>query len=102
MNILATLRGRFLPVLAQLTDAPEPLLEMIRPAQDARFGDYQANFAMPLGKQLGKPPREIAAQIVDQLQLDDLCEPPEVAGPGLHQPATAHVLAGRPAGPGRR
>src|SRR5436190_5496823 len=56
---------------------------MIRPAQDAKFGDYQANFAMPLGKQLGKPPRDIAAQIISQVDLVDLCQPPEVAGPGF-------------------
>ncbi len=37
---------------------------MIRPAQDPRFGDYQANCAMPLGKQLGKSPREVADKIV--------------------------------------
>src|SRR5206468_623848 len=59
------------------------LLEMIRPAQDPKFGDYQANFAMPLGKQLGRPPREVAAQIVAQTKLDALCQPPEVAGPGF-------------------
>ena len=39
---------------------------MIRPAQDPKFGDYQANFAMSLGKQLGKPPRDVAAEIVRQ------------------------------------
>ena len=64
MNILATLRERFRPVLAPLTDSVDDLLEMIRPAQDARFGDYQANFAMPLGKQLGQAAAEIAEQIV--------------------------------------
>ena len=56
---------------------------MIRPAQDPRFGDYQANCAMSLGKQLGQPPREVAQQIVQRLQIDDLCLPPEVAGPGF-------------------
>ena len=39
-------------MLATFTDRPEPWLEMIRCAEDARFGDYQANFAMGLGKQL--------------------------------------------------
>ena len=56
---------------------------MIRPAQDSRFGDYQANCAMPLGKQLGRPPRDVAQQIVQALDVDDLCQPPEVAGPGF-------------------
>ena len=38
---------------------------------------------MPLGKRLGRPPRDIADRDRGRLQLDDLCEPPEVAGPGF-------------------
>src|SRR5262245_33582033 len=86
MNILATLQNRFRSALAaMIADATKlaDLLDMIRPAQDSKFGDYQANFAMPLGKQLGKPPREVAAQILSETQLDDLCQPPEIAGPGF-------------------
>jgi arginyl-tRNA synthetase len=56
---------------------------MIRATQDAKFGDYQANFAMPLGKQLGKAPRDVAAQVVEQTSLADLCHAPEIAGPGF-------------------
>ena len=65
MNILTELRERFRSALAPLVDDPAELLEMVRPAQDARFGDYQANCAMPLGKQLRQPPREVAARIVE-------------------------------------
>ena len=86
MNILVALKERFRPALSALiSDSAKvaELLQMIRPAQDAKFGDYQANFAMPLGKQLGKPPRDIAAQIISQVDLVDLCQPPEVAGPGF-------------------
>lgn len=83
MNILRELRSRFEPALAALTPNVRELLDMIRPAQDAKFGDYQANFAMSLGKQLGKPPREVAQQIASQTKLDDLCEQVEVAGPGF-------------------
>ncbi len=56
---------------------------MVRPSQDAKFGDYQANLAMPLGKKLGRPPRDVAAQLITQLRVSDLCEPPDVAGPGF-------------------
>jgi arginyl-tRNA synthetase len=38
---------------------------------------------MPLGKRLGKPPREVAAEIVQRLEIGDICEPPEIAGPGF-------------------
>ncbi len=83
MSLLSELQSRFRPVLADLTNQPDSWLEMIRRAQDARFGDYQANFAMGLGKQLNKPPRELATEIVSKLDIADLCEPPEVAGPGF-------------------
>ncbi len=85
MSILRTLKDRFRPVLAELVGEAdvEKVLDLIRPAQDARFGDYQANMAMPLGKQLGRPPREVAAHIAQRLQLDDLCEAPTIAGPGF-------------------
>jgi len=83
MNLLAELKSRFAQALADLVDDPAELLEMIRPAQDAKFGDYQANLAMPLGKRLGKPPREVAAMLVERLRVDDLCEPPQIAGPGF-------------------
>jgi len=74
------------PALAALIADPvkvTELLDMIRPAQDSKFGDCQANFAMPLGKQLGQPPRDVAAQLVAAAKLDDLCQQPEIAGPGF-------------------
>ncbi len=86
MNVLAELKSRFRPALASLvSDAAKvsELLELIRVAQDPKFGDYQANFAMPLGKVLGKSPRDVATQIVTAARLDDLVAPPEIAGPGF-------------------
>ncbi len=56
---------------------------IIKSAQDSRFGDYQANGVMALAKKLKKNPRELAQQIVAQLDVSDMCEPPEVAGPGF-------------------
>ena len=53
MNILRELRSRFLAALSGLAAEPAPLAAMVKPAQDARFGDYQANCAMPLSKQIG-------------------------------------------------
>lgn len=83
MNILAELRNRFREPLSKLVPDPKSALEMIRPAQDAKFGDYQANCAMSLGKQLGKSPREIAQQLVEAVDLSDLCDKVEIAGPGF-------------------
>ena len=56
---------------------------MVRPSADARFGDYQANGVMALAKRMGTQPRKLAEQAAGQLGLDDLCLPPEVAGPGF-------------------
>ncbi|MDX1944240.1 MAG: arginine--tRNA ligase, partial [Pirellulaceae bacterium] len=86
MNVLAVLKDRFRPALAALVAEPAKLaelLEMLRPAGDAKFGDYQANFAMPLGKQLSQSPRDVAARVVSATDLADLCQPPEIAGPGF-------------------
>ena len=52
-------------------------------AADTRFGDYQTNAAMILAKKLGMPPRELAAEIINQIDVDDISETPEIAGPGF-------------------
>ncbi len=86
MNILALLRERFGRGLTSLgIDAGElpGLVALVLPSQDAKFGDYQANCAMPLGKRLGKPPRQIAAQLIAALDVGEFCEPPQIAGPGF-------------------
>jgi arginyl-tRNA synthetase len=56
---------------------------VIRPAANARFGDFQANFAMALAKQLDRAPRDIARAVVDQLDLGGVCSNVELAGPGF-------------------
>ena len=83
MSILTILKERFRAALAGLVDDPTELLEQIRRSQDPKFGDYQANMAMSLGKQLCRPHREVAAEIIGRLDLADLCEKPEIAGPGF-------------------
>jgi len=90
MNVLSELRRRFLAALAEVTaevglSPPEiaELADQVRPSQDTKFGDYQANCAMPLGKRLGRPPRDVAMQLVAKLSLGELCLPAEIAGPGF-------------------
>jgi arginyl-tRNA synthetase len=53
---------------------------LIRPSS---YGDLQANVALPLAKKLGQAPRDIANEIVGQLDVDDVTEPPTVSGPGF-------------------
>ena len=59
---------------------------LVQPANNPKFGDYQANLAMPLSKRLGKDagnPREVAQQIMDALELDERFDVPTIAGPGF-------------------
>lgn len=56
---------------------------LVRAAQNPQFGDFQSNAAMGLAKRLGRNPREVAAAIVQHARLEDVCETPEIAGPGF-------------------
>jgi arginyl-tRNA synthetase len=53
---------------------------VLRPSDRA---DFQANGALPLGKQLGRPPREVAEQVAVAADLADVCSEVEVSGPGF-------------------
>ncbi len=76
----AELHARFAAALAAAFGdefaATDPL---IRPSQ---FGDFQSNIPMSLAKTLGRPPREVAAAIVDHLDLSGVGRA-EVSGPGF-------------------
>jgi len=56
---------------------------LVRVAGDAKFGDYQANGVMGLAKKMKRNPRELAAEVVAKLEIEDICETPEIAGPGF-------------------
>src|SRR6266436_3180236 len=53
---------------------------VIRPSS---FADFQANVALPLGKRLGRPPRQVASELTARLHVTDMCAEPEVSGPGF-------------------
>jgi arginyl-tRNA synthetase len=56
---------------------------LVRPTQDARFGDFQANVAMGLAKRLGRKPREVAEALLSALDVEDIAALPTIAGPGF-------------------
>ncbi len=56
---------------------------IVRAATDPKFGDYQANGVMALAKKMKTVPRQLAEEVIKNLDVDDICEPPEVAGPGF-------------------
>lgn len=55
----------------------------IRPCPDPRFGDYQAVALMSLARIRRVNPRQLAAEVLAHLDVHDLCETVEVAGPGF-------------------
>ena len=56
---------------------------IIKPSANPKFGDYQANGVMALAKQIKTKPRQLAEKVVEILDLSDICQPPEIAGPGF-------------------
>lgn len=89
MHIPTLLTERFADALsrcefaADIDDIPR-YAAMIRLAGNPKFGDYQANCAMPIANlTAGSNPRQIAADVIANARLEDLCETPEIAGPGF-------------------
>ncbi len=66
-----------------LANAGLPAAGELTQATDPRFGDYQTNVALVLGKQRGENPRALAEKIIAQLDVSDVSEPPAVAGAGF-------------------
>jgi arginyl-tRNA synthetase len=60
----------------------KPELQVSR-SKDATHGDFTSNIAMMLAKQAGKPPREVAQQIIEAMPQDSCIEKIEIAGPGF-------------------
>jgi arginyl-tRNA synthetase len=83
MNLLRLLQQMFHDALTGLAPNPAGYLALIKPVQDPRHGDYQANCAMPLAKVLGRKPQDIAHEIRQRLQANAILEEPAVAGPGF-------------------
>ena len=81
MNIQQILVSRFSDALNTLGmhDAPVPVAK----SNKQGFGEYQFNGAMGLAKKLKQNPKDIAQRIIDTVELNDIAEHLEVAGPGF-------------------
>lgn len=82
-DILAKRVAEALAASSKADELPEGFAPEVTPTNDPKFGDYQANAAMVLAKALRMNPRQFATELVEKLQVDDLCETPEIAGPGF-------------------
>ena len=81
MDTFQTILGKKLS--EALAKAGLPNAGELTPATDSRFGDYQSNAALVLGKQRGENPRDVAAKILEHLDVSEWSEPPGVAGAGF-------------------
>lgn len=82
MNIRQLLDDRITAALHTL-GAPASVTAIVKPSARPEFGDYQANGVMAAAKQLKTNPRELATRLLDALDLSDVAEKLEVAGPGF-------------------
>jgi arginyl-tRNA synthetase len=62
------------------TVAGRPVDPVVRGSDRA---DAQANGALALAKEMGRPPRELAQAVIDAADLDGICRDVELAGPGF-------------------
>ena len=56
---------------------------MLQAASRPEFGDYQANGVMAAAKRSGQNPKEVAAQVIAQLDLKGIAKDVSIAGPGF-------------------
>src|SRR5688572_24773548 len=86
------LRGSMASITSILTDRFRDAIEsafaveadpLVAPAQNEKFGDYQANAAMSLAKQVSLNPRQVAERIKGALKVEDLASEVSIAGPGF-------------------
>ncbi|MBL8763329.1 MAG: arginine--tRNA ligase [Phycisphaerae bacterium] len=83
---LVILHARFTEAIAAAFPDRAGTDPLITPGRNPRFGDFQCNAAMSLAKATGRPPREVAKDILGRLDLADLAEPMgegAIAGPGF-------------------
>ncbi|WNC73407.1 arginine--tRNA ligase [Thalassotalea psychrophila] len=62
---------------------PEDTNPAVSASSRPQFGDYQANGVMGAAKKLKTNPRELAQKVLDNLDISDIAEKLELAGPGF-------------------
>ncbi|MET9303672.1 arginine--tRNA ligase [Micromonospora aurantiaca] len=90
MDLERLLTDRLAPAFAAV--AGGPVDPAVRRSQHA---DFQSDAALGLARRLGRPPREIAAEVRERAALADVCAAVEVSGPGfLNLTVAGHALGG--------
>lgn len=81
MSLYSFLNQKVAAAFAQAGIADEPTL--LQPASRAEFGDFQINGVMGAAKKQKTNPRALAQTVLAHLDLDDVAEKLEIAGPGF-------------------
>ena len=76
-DAFSVLLQRLQPAFDTIIPGADPVL---RPSDRA---DFQANGALPLARELGRTPQDVAAEVVAAASLDDVCSSVEISGPGF-------------------
>ncbi|MCK9782096.1 MULTISPECIES: arginine--tRNA ligase [Enterobacterales] len=82
MNIQAFLSEK-ISVAMCAAGAPADSEPLVRQSAKVQFGDYQANGVMGAAKKMGIPPRQLAEKILEKLDITDIADKVEIAGPGF-------------------
>jgi arginyl-tRNA synthetase len=56
---------------------------LVVPCANPQFGDYQFNGAMQFARPARRAPRAIAEELIGVIDIADIADPPEIAGPGF-------------------
>ena len=81
-TVVEILEDRISAAMAAVTGR-KTCAAIVRPSTDLKFGDYQANGVMALAKKIKTNPHKLAGEVVRNLDVDDICKAPEIAGPGF-------------------
>ncbi|WP_341502303.1 arginine--tRNA ligase [Gallaecimonas sp. GXIMD4217] len=82
MNIQTLLNDKIASAMVA-AGAPEGTPAAVRQSAKPQFGDYQANGVMGAAKRMKQNPREFAQAVLDNLDLSDIADKVEIAGPGF-------------------
>ncbi|MGJ8648080.1 MAG: arginine--tRNA ligase [Marinomonas colpomeniae] len=82
MNIQTLLNQRIQAAMVA-AGASDTASALVRQSAKVQFGDYQANGMMGAAKALKMNPRDFAQATLDKLDLSDIADKVEIAGPGF-------------------
>ena len=82
MSLKNILNTRFKTAMQSL-NIPDNCSPLINLSGKPQFGDYQMNGAMGAAKYLNTNPRELAQKILDEVDLGEIAEKTDIAGPGF-------------------